>query len=108
PAPPGTHPPTVDDFLRSVLRSGLLDRDGLQAALRGVPRERRDDPQALADHLIRTGHLSRFQARKLLKGAALGLMLGPFQVLAPVGRGGMGTVYLARDSRTNGLAALKV
>src|SRR5262249_42538721 len=43
-----------------------------------------------------------------LKGAALGLILGPYQVLAPIGRGGMGTVYMARDSRSGGLVALKV
>jgi serine/threonine protein kinase len=36
------------------------------------------------------------------------LVLGPFQVLAPIGKGGMGTVYLARDSRNGQLAALKV
>jgi serine/threonine protein kinase len=35
-------------------------------------------------------------------------MLGAFQVLAPIGRGGMGTVYLARDSRNQQLVALKV
>src|SRR5207248_4689373 len=104
----GADPPTVARFLKSVLRSGLLDREGLRSALRGAPREQRDDALALADHLVKTGHLSRFQARKLLKGAALGLILGPYQVLAPIGRGGMGTVYMARDSRSGGLVALKV
>jgi serine/threonine protein kinase len=100
--------PAVDDFLKTVLRSGLLDRAQLQLSLRGVPRERRDDPQALADHLVKSGKLSRFQAGKLLKGTALGLVLGPFQVLAPLGKGGMGTVYLARDNRSGQLLALKV
>src|SRR5262249_27631002 len=33
---------------------------------------------------------------------------GQFQVLAPVGRGGMSTVYLARDTRSDLLVALKV
>jgi serine/threonine protein kinase len=100
--------PAVDDFLKTILRSGLLDREHLQAALRTVPQGQRGDPQALAEHLVRNGKLSRFQARKLLEGTALGLKLGPFQVLAPVGKGGMGTVYLARDSRSDQLLALKV
>jgi serine/threonine protein kinase len=100
--------PSVDGFLRAILRSGLLNRDQLQAALKDVPREQRDDAQALADHLIRTGKLSRFQASKLLKGMGLGLVLGPFQLLTPIGRGGMGTVFLARDARTRQLVALKV
>src|SRR4051812_49245151 len=98
----------VDEFLKTVIRSGLLDREQLQAALRGVPREQRDNSQALADHLVQAGKLTRFQARKLLQGTALGLVLGPFQVLAPIGKGGMGTVYLARDRRSEQLVALKV
>jgi serine/threonine protein kinase len=100
--------PKTDTFLRTVLRSGLLDREQLQAALRDVPREHRDDPQGLADHLIKQGKLSRFQAHKLLQGAAFGLMLGPYQVQAPIGRGGMGAVYLAIDSRSGQRVALKV
>jgi serine/threonine protein kinase len=99
---------TVDEFLRVVLRSGLLSREQLQEALRGLPREHRDDPQHIADHLIHKGALSRFQATKLLKGTARGLLLGPFQVLAPIGKGGMGSVYLARDQRSEQLLALKI
>jgi serine/threonine protein kinase len=100
--------PAVDNFLKTILRSGLLTREQLQAALRSVPRAQRGDPKALADHLVKAGKLSRFQARKLLEGTAVGLKLGPFQVLAPIGKGGMGTVYLARDSRSEQLLALKV
>jgi serine/threonine protein kinase len=101
-------PATVDGFLRTVLRSGLLTREQLQESLRAVPKERRDDPQNLADHLVYHGKLSRFQARKLLGGASMGLVLGPFQILAPIGRGGMGAVYLAIDNRTGKHLALKV
>jgi serine/threonine protein kinase len=36
------------------------------------------------------------------------LVLGPFQILAPIAKGGMGTVYLARDSRSDHLLALKI
>ena len=39
---------------------------------------------------------------------AVGLVLGPYQILAPVGKGGMGTVFLARDERNGQLVALKV
>jgi serine/threonine protein kinase len=97
-----------DEFLRQVLRSGLLDRGELQAGLRGVPREQRDDAQALADHLVRNGRLTRFQANRLLKGISQGLVLGPFVVLAPIGRGGMGKVFLVRDTRSRQLVALKI
>jgi len=100
--------PSVDTFLRTVLRSGVLDREQLRDAIQGVPPERRGDPEEVADYLVKSGKLSRFQSRKLLKGTALGLVLGPFHVLAPIGRGGMGTVYLAKDSRSQTLVALKV
>jgi len=106
--PSDTDVPTVEGFLKTVLKSGLLDRAHLQDALRDVPKEQRDDPHALADHLIRKGKLSRFQAGKILRGASKGLLLDHFQVLSPIGRGGMSTVYLARDDRSGELVALKL
>src|SRR5262245_49675623 len=37
-----------------------------------------------------------------------GLRLGPYEVLAPIGAGGMGEVYRARDTRLDRTVALKV
>ena len=99
---------TTDDFLKSVLRSGLMDREQLRHSLRTVPPEQRGDARNLADHLIRIGKLSSFQADKLLKGVTLGLRLGSYHILTPIGKGGMGTVYLALDSRTGLHVAVKV
>ncbi len=98
----------VESLLKTIMRSGLLTREQLQETLRTLPRAQRDDPEALADYLVKAGRLSRFQATKLLQGTGLGLILGPFQILSPIGRGGMGTVYLARDARNGQLRALKI
>jgi serine/threonine protein kinase len=106
--PSGAESPTVEGFLKSVLRSNLLNREQLQEALRDVPRDQRDDARALATHLVKKGKLTRFQADKILAGTAKGLILDHFQVLTPLGRGAMGTVYLSRDERNGELVALKL
>lgn len=98
----------VDDFLRKVLKSRLLNRDELQTTLRSLAKDRREEVVAIADHLIKHGKLTRFQTHKLLKGITVGLVLGPYRLLVPLGRGGMGTVYLARDSEGGQHVALKI
>src|SRR5437764_9455925 len=99
---------TVERFLQAVERSGLLPPAAVRQAVAAAPAAARADPQLLADHFVRLGRLSHFQARKLLDGSAAGLVLGPYQIVMPIGQGGMGTVYLARDNREARLLALTV
>src|SRR6476646_5033378 len=106
-AGPG-EPTTAERFLQTLARSGLMSADAVDEILRAAPPADRDDPQRLADLFVRLGKLSHFQARKLLDGTPGGLVLGPYQVVMPIGRGGMGTVYLARDTHGRRLLALKV
>ena len=37
-----------------------------------------------------------------------GTRLGPYQIEAPIGAGGMGEVYKARDTKLDGDVALKI
>ena len=41
-------------------------------------------------------------------GLSTGSRLGPFEILAPLGAGGMGEVYRARDTRLERTVAIKV
>ena len=75
----------LDRFLRHVVKSGLLDQGQLDGALRSLPSERRGEVRVVAEFLIRSGRLSRFQAVKLLQGRSKGLLLGHFQVLLEAG-----------------------
>jgi serine/threonine protein kinase len=107
--PPGTkEPATVESFLKCIEQSGLLNETDLEAFLKTIPKEQQTDARSLADQFIKRGKLSTFQAQKLLKGAYVGLLLGAYEIVAPIGKGGMGMVYLARDTRINKLLALKI
>src|SRR5262245_42736375 len=101
-------PAAVTDFVKTLLRSGLLDVPRLTDILRDLLRPLSASPEGMAEQLVRLGKLTRFQAAKLLKGVHKGLMLGDYQFLSLIGKGGMGAVYLARDQRNGQLVALKV
>jgi serine/threonine protein kinase len=99
---------TVEQFLQALGRSGLLSPEAVREIVEGAPGEARENAKRLAEHFVRLSKLSHFQARKLLDGTWAGLVLGPYQIIMPIGRGGMGTVYLARDTLTPRLLALKI
>ena len=40
--------------------------------------------------------------------AAGGACFGPYEIIAPIGTGGMGEVYCARDTRLNRDVAIKI
>jgi serine/threonine protein kinase len=101
-------PITADGFLAAVRSSGLFTELELEALVGAMRPNERGAAPALAAAMIRQGHLTTFQARKLLAGISRGMVVGPYRILAPIGKGGMGKVYLATDSRSGKPVALKV
>jgi eukaryotic-like serine/threonine-protein kinase len=66
------------------------------------------EPQALAWEMLHRGWLTQFQIKRLFQGRAAELVLGPYLILARIGKGGMGFVYKARHQLMNRVVALKV
>ncbi|MCS7045285.1 MAG: serine/threonine protein kinase [Gemmataceae bacterium] len=98
----------LEDFLKTVQRSGLLGPEQLQSALKNIPAPEQARAEAVAQRLVQFGLLTQFQANKLLQGASIGLQLGPYRILTPIGKGGMGMVYLGLDQRSKQHVAIKV
>ena len=97
--------------LAIALKSGLIDEAQLRACWELIPEEKRT-PDAidrrLARQAITAGRLTLWQAQQILAGRATGFRIDKYVLLDLLGQGGMGRVYLARDTRLNRRVALKI
>ncbi len=105
--------PVLDDetrsFVKRSLSAGLVEIDELKKVVVSLMAESPTfTPKRLADGLMGAGILTQWQAAKLLAGKSKGFYLGSYRLLRPLGRGGMGVVYLGEHHVMKRLMALKI
>ena len=99
---------TAVNLLIADLRDhDLLTFDQLTDLLDGGE-ERFPLPQVLTHYLVGRGWLTSYQAEHVLRRRCKDLCIGHYQLLQPLGQGGMASVFKARHRRLKQIVALKV
>jgi serine/threonine-protein kinase len=103
--------PKASRFWQAARQSGLIDEEALQVCLAAVPPEKREAEhldRRLARQAVQQGKLSIWQAQQLMAGRSSGFKIDRYTLIEMIGQGGMGRVYLAKDTRLNRRVALKI
>ena len=100
----------VAALLERVQRSGLVPEERLSQLRQDLEAQGVDlgNPKAVAAALVERGVVTQWQVEKLLQGKHKGFFLGSYRLLRPLGKGGMGAVFLAQHEMMRRQCAIKV
>lgn len=97
-------PESAQKLLHELTAAGLLS----SAEITKFDREVTVGVEALLDRLVADSRITQYQAAKFLAGQSSDIYFGDYVVLEELGRGGMGTVLLAKHRRMDREVAIKI
>lgn len=103
--------PHTSRFWQETEQTGLITAAKLEACWAAIPEDKRTADaidRRLAREAVEAGHLTLWQAQQVLAGRAAALRIDKYLLIDLIGQGGMGRVYLGRDTRLNRKIALKI
>ena len=98
--------PTITQLIGTIRTRSLLEGAALREAESLA--EQRADPAAFVAELVKRGRLTPYQADELAHGRGEHLGLGSYVLLEPIGTGGMGQVFRAKQNVLERECALKI
>jgi serine/threonine protein kinase len=103
-------PATVDDLLKLIRKSGMIDEPRLDAYMERLrlAGPLTGDVRKVAGTMVRDGLLTYFQAEQFMLGKWRGFTIGKYKLLERVGFGGMGQVFLCEHMYMRRRVAIKV
>lgn len=100
----------AEAFWSSLSQSRLFAPSELATLRRQVERQlgAHASPSSISHALIQLGKLTRYQSVLLFQGQGAQLVIGEYELLEPIGEGGMGQVFRAKQRRLNRTVAVKM
>ncbi|QGJ71082.1 Hypothetical protein PBC10988_27850 [Planctomycetales bacterium 10988] len=105
---------TAEHYLKCLTQSGLVDEKNLMEEFGRFKQKVQDDPKVkptinnLSGHFIEAGIITPWHHQQLMQGKHRGFFLGNYKLLEPLGKGGMGSVYLAEHTKMRRKCAVKI